>query len=577
LLSRARSVRIGWVDMSTFDEGSTDMPFAEDEMTVRVDTLATSDDRVLRYDAPNRSPAAPPVARGGDHQTPFRSILFPRPENRPGRQEEPAYFSDLNLDQIIESITSGRDEYDLRPFFYEYLDDPDEVRFRHEVMRDLEGRPVLEHMRAFAQGMRTVRGRLKRASNTSYQFEREGWFLEAVEAYCATIEALGHGHALTAVKSRGLEAFRAYVSGYVASAAFISLVAESGALRAALSEVRYCTLIRGGKVTVRWYDSESDYSSEVLRVFERFEQGAVKDYRVVFSDKEDMNPVEARIVDLVGRLYPDVFATLDEFFDRHADFLDDAIGRFDREIQFYIAYLEHLERLRSAGLNFCYPEVSSQSKEVFARETFDLALAQKLISDSASVVCNDFYLNDPERVLVISGPNQGGKTTLARTFGQLHHLAGIGCPVPGSAARLFIFDQMFTHFGSEEDLTNLSGKLEEDLLRLRGALATATAQSIIVMNEIFASTTLQDALALGTRVLDRIAELDLLCVYVTFVDELATLNESTVSMVSTIVPDNPAQRTYKVVRKPADGLAYAIAIAEKYDLTYDRLKERITP
>jgi DNA mismatch repair protein MutS len=98
----------------------------------------------------------------------------------------------------------------------------------------------------------------------------------------------------------------------------------------------------------------------------------------------------------------------------------------------------------------------------------------------------------------------------------------------------------------------------------------------VVLNEIFTSTTLHDARFLGTKLLAKITQLDALCVYVTFVDELASLGEQVVSMMTSIVPDNPVERTYKVVRKPADGLAYALALAEKYGLTYERLHARVT-
>ncbi|HVX23385.1 MAG TPA: hypothetical protein VHB02_18735 [Acidimicrobiales bacterium] len=486
-----------------------------------------------------------------------------------------SFAADLNLDQVVASVAGDREERELiTSLLYRQLHDPATIRFRHEIFVDLENDALFRRVKESTELLRQVRSHLAQLKKMESPYQRQGWFLDAVAIYCEAVRSLADDLRDGSVASSGLRAFGGFLATYTASEAFTTLAAETAARKEGLAQIRYSVRIRGSRVDVSRYDGEPDYSAIVLKTFERFKQGAVKDYRVQYRTWPGMNHVGAQILGLVARLFPEEFSALDDYCRRHGDFFDPTVRRFEREVQFYLAYLDYLAPLRAAGLGFCYPDVG-ESKEVFATDTFDLALARKLTAEKKTVVTNEFRLSGAERIFVVSGPNQGGKTTFARTFGQLHHLASVGVPVPGSGARLFLFDRLFTHFEREEDLAKMSGKLEDDLVRIRDALTAATSDSILVMNEIFTSTTLNDARFLGKKVLEKVIQLDLLALYVTFVDELASLGPSVVSMVSTIVPENPAERTFKVVRGPANGLAYALAIADKYDLTYERLRKRV--
>lgn len=525
-----------------------------------------------RSAASEQAVAAKPLA--------FGSILFPPglESLKADRADEPDSFIDLNLDQVIAAVVSKRDEEVLRPFFYSPYRNDEIVRYRQAVFSDLERPDVFKLFPIFNEAMRSVRANLSYAQQISHQSHKHTVFLRAASLYCEGVGLFSRDLQSAAPQSPGLKHLLGYLQSYLASPAFRQLLEETAELRNALSKLSYGMLFRGDKVTVRKYASEPDYTVTILQRFAKFRETEVEPPPPrKLKDDFSLNHIEQAILEFVSRLFPEQFHQLSDYVARHTGFIDETVARFDREIGFYVAYLDFIEPFKLNGLPFCHPEVSVSSKKTEVAGSFDLALAAKLVPEKGTIICNDFHLSGRERLLVVSGPNQGGKTTFARMFGQLHFLAGLGCPVPGKAARLFLPDRIFTHFEREEDITNLRGKLEDELVRLHASCESMTPDSVIVLNEIFNSTSLDDQVFLSTKVLERILAADAIGVCVTFIDALSTLSDKTVSMVSTVDPDDPARRTFEIIRKPADGLAYALSLAQKRGVTYEQLRKRVRP
>lgn len=508
------------------------------------------------------------------------SILYRTPDKAPrpagpAASAPPPYFADLALDQVVAAAVRGREEYELAPLFLDGLSDRDAVLFRQEVARELEDRDLAAEVRAFAEGMRRTREHLERARKLRNAFQRRRAHLDAALAYCQAADRLVAGLARREPTSRALRAVRERLSAYVASRPFHTLRSDADRTARALEDVTYLLALRGNRVDVMPFRDEPDFGREIADTFAKFRDGEATTYSVASHDTPFLNHVEEAILDRVARLYPQPFALLEEFCQNHAIFVDEDLARFEREAQFYLAYLELIAPLREAGLPFCYPTLSSEDKRELVRDAFDLALAIAASGREPSIVLNGYELQDGERVMVVTGPNHGGKTTFARAFGQLHHVARLGLPVPAREARLLLTDAIFTHFPRQEATADLRGRLEDELARLREILDRAGPQSVVVLNETFSSTSLEDGVRLGRRTLTDLLATDCLAVFVTFMDELAAFDPRVVSMVAEVSPRDPSLRTFRIVRRPADGVAHALAIARKFGLTYDELKERV--
>lgn len=503
---------------------------------------------------------------------------------------------DLALDQVIRRV--HRTVPSVRAAWVEPLSDPADIAYRQRVFVGLENASLREGIQAFLQTMGHC-GRIeKEAGRARSAVLRDLLHCRAVRTVVGAVLALDALLSRIDAEPRdGWSLLARHVHAVCETSAFTRMREGADAVSADLSACRYDALLRPGRVSVAPGEEREDLVERSRAVLSCFggphtpaDQPADQpvDDDAVDSDADTavdsvsgsagdlpIDHVQVWMLERAAELDHDLFAAVRAFAADTVDFRDPILDRFCDEVGFYLSFLDLLAPMRRAGLPVCLPAVGVDDRTLQVEKAWDLALGARLASDGADVVTNDIALTGQEQILVVSGPNQGGKTTFARSFGQLHHLASLGCPVPAASARVPQCDAVLTLFEREEDLDADEGRLAAEITRLHRLLSRATSRSIIVVNEAFASTARADALLMTQDMLERIRGAGASGVCVTFIDEVSQLVPGTVSMVAQVDPDDPAHRTLRVLRAPAEGRAYALSLARKHGLSAELIAERL--
>lgn len=188
------------------------------------------------------------------------------------------------------------------------------------------------------------------------------------------------------------------------------------------------------------------------------------------------------------------------------------------ELAFYIGCLNLHETLHAKNEPLCFPEpIAEQQPILTASALYDVCLALRI---QERVVGNALRA-EGKSLVMITGANQGGKSTFLRSIGVAYLMMQCGLFVPAQEFRASVSDGLYTHFRREEDASLTSGKFDEELHRMSTIVDLVTPNSILLCNESFAATNEREGSEIARQVIRALMEGGIRIFFVTHLFDLA--------------------------------------------------------
>lgn len=189
------------------------------------------------------------------------------------------------------------------------------------------------------------------------------------------------------------------------------------------------------------------------------------------------------------------------------------------ELAFYIGCLNLHTDLAAKTRDVCYPAPAPiGTTQLSFTDLRDTVLSLRLIE--RPVVGNDLNADD-KQLIMITGANQGGKSTFLRSLGQAHLMMQCGLFVTARSFSASVSSGIYTHYTREEDAAMDSGKFDEELKRMSEIVDHVLPGGLVMFNESFASTSEREGSEIARNIIRALVAGDIRVVFVTHLYELA--------------------------------------------------------
>jgi DNA mismatch repair protein MutS len=541
------------------------------------------------------------------------SLLYPEGEVTDSMVLEDQVIQDLELENLITFMTPGRflsklQSESIRKILLHPSRDKDTIKYRLDISGDLLKYPeiftaferlvpIIETLSYFRSG---------RFSNQSPLYSLV-FRLGELESYVGCIDTLKEAFkkinpdfSAEQPLADGLKALYRIVQEVYENEDFLHLRKSLPELAAKIRNNRSIT------VGINLDDNLRPVEASLVSINKERVSGTSSSIfsQLIKNRTEELNglaPLHSRDNPLMSTLFKD----LSDVLKRVCEPVQKALDRYIllnthfftgilEELIFYISGVSFLRKLQEEGLPVCKPEVVHPAERITVIEdNYNINLFIRMHKKGDSVkeklVTNRVSLGPEGRIVILTGPNQGGKTVYTQGIGLTQILFQSGLCIPGRQAAISPADNIFTHFQIEEQIVKERGRFADEAKRLHDCIKQSTSNTLILMNESFASTNYSESLYIAEDIMKIFRILGVRTVFSTHFHDLAmqveSINRRTqgmsklISMVSVVQNEDgeKVNRTYKIMPGPPEGKSYAREIAYKYGICFEQLEEMIKP